>query len=114
MDPANENLLPKTEVLLFSASFIQNTINRLTPALKENKIVISDRFFDSSLAYQGARGLDVSQIKEIIKFACADFSPQITFLIDISVEEMLISKKKQKTKWKWKVLIFLGKLEEDI
>ncbi len=90
LDRKNSEMKIETEFLLFSSSRSQLVREIILPALERGDIVISDRFHDSSTAYQGfGRGLDISKIKTINSFAIADVIPDITFLIDITVEECL-------------------------
>lgn len=90
LDRKNSEMKMETEFLLFSSSRSQLVRQVIIPSLQQDIIVISDRFHDSSTAYQGyGRGLDVEKIKLINSFAIADVLPDITFLIDISVEESL-------------------------
>jgi dTMP kinase len=87
LDEEIEKLDAKTELLLNFAARIEHVEKVIKPALSEGKIVICDRFFDSSFAYQGAAfGLDFAEIEQIKNFAIGDFAPQITFLIDAKVE----------------------------
>ena len=75
---------PRTEALLYAASRRQHLIEKVWPALKEGKIVICDRYLDSSLAYQGgARGLGVDNILNINLFATENTWPDLTLLFDI-------------------------------
>ena len=90
LDRKNSEMKMETEFLLFSSSRSQLVRQVIIPSLQQDIIVISDRFHDSSTAYQGyGRGLDVEKIKQINSFAIADVLPDVTFLIDISVEESL-------------------------
>lgn len=74
----------KTEFLLFSADRSENINKIVIPALKSNKIVISDRMTDSTFAYQGfARGLDINFIKEVTKFATENIFPDLTIYLKI-------------------------------
>lgn len=76
---------PIIELLVISAARRDHVENLIKPALTEGKIVISDRFFDSSFVYQGyLKGLALSKIEEITKAAIGDFAPQITFLLDLN------------------------------
>ena len=77
----------KTELFLNFAARLEHVEKLIKPTLAEEKIVISDRFFDSTYAYQGsAFGLEEKLIDEVRKMAIADFAPDITFLIDVPVE----------------------------
>lgn len=87
LNPENYEMLPETEMLLYMASRSQHTGQWILPALKEGKIVISDRFYDSTIAYQGAaRELDFELIETITHFATFNTDPDLTFLIDVPVE----------------------------
>lgn len=90
LDKKNEEMQFETEFLLFSASRSQLVREVIAPNLEKGFIVISDRFHDSSTAYQGyGRGLDIQKIKVINSFAIGRFVPNLTFLIDIPVEESI-------------------------
>jgi dTMP kinase len=66
----------------------QHVREMILPALDENRIVLCDRFSDATIAYQGfGRGMDLKEIENLNRFACADLKPDLTFLFDISVEE---------------------------
>lgn len=80
-------LFPRAEYLLFAADRAQHIQEVINPALKTGKIVISDRFSDSSVVYQGyGRGLDITTIKLINTWATEGREPDITFYIEISLE----------------------------
>ena len=84
LDKANTNMDPRTEALLYAASRRQHLVEKVWPALKEGKIVICDRYLDSSLAYQGgARGLGIENILNINLFATENTWPNLTLLFDI-------------------------------
>lgn len=84
LDKSNTNMDPRTEALLYAASRRQHLVEKVWPALKENKIVICDRYLDSSLAYQGgARGLGVNNVLNINLFATENTWPDLTLLFDI-------------------------------
>lgn len=87
LDKANTNLNPRTEALLYAASRRQHLVEKIWPALKEGKIVLCDRYLDSSLAYQGnARGLGYENILAINNFATENTFPDLTILFDIQPE----------------------------
>jgi len=87
LDLANSEMLPETEMLLYMASRSQHTGQWILPALKDGKIVISDRYYDSTLAYQGAaRKIDREIIDVIIRYATFGLVPDLTFLLDLPVE----------------------------
>ena len=79
LDPKNTKMDAKTEALLYAASRRQHLVEKILPALDDGAIVISDRFIDSSLAYQGiARNIGFEKVKEINEFAIEDMYPQKT------------------------------------
>jgi len=83
-----------TEFLLFSSSRSQLVSEVIVPHLKKNFIVLCDRYFDSSTAYQGyGGGIDLKVIKSINRIATGGLIPDKTFLIDISIDESLKRKK---------------------
>ncbi len=89
LNPEN-NMDPLTELLLYNSSRAQHVREVIYPALMQNNIVITDRFFDSTLVYQGyARGIDLSIIKTLDEIVAPDLKPFVTFLLDIDVEEGL-------------------------
>lgn len=76
------------ETLLFLAARAQLVEKVILPALEEGVWVISDRFSDSTLAYQGyGRGLDLEELAKANDFACSSLKPDITFLLDVELEE---------------------------
>lgn len=90
LDVNNVKMDSKTEALLYAASRRQHLVERVIPALKQNKIVLSDRFVDSSLAYQGyARKLGIQEILEINKFAIEEYMPDKTIYLDIDAKQGL-------------------------
>jgi len=83
-----------SELLLFNASRSQIVSDVIIPALKEEKIVICDRFSDSTLAYQSfARGLDINTVEQVNGIACQGLTPDITFLLDAPPEVGLARKR---------------------
>lgn len=87
LDKKNDLMFMETEILLFSASRAQLVREKVRPFLNEGYFVLSDRFHDSSTAYQGyGRGLSVDAIKSIHKIAIGETIPDITFFIDIPVQ----------------------------
>ena len=75
----------RTEALLFAAARAQLVSDVISPALQDGKIVISDRFLDSSLAYQGgARGLGVDEVAQVNEFATGGLQPDVTILLDLT------------------------------
>lgn len=87
IDEKVEKLEAGTELLLNFAARLEHVEKVIKPSLKQNKMVISDRFFDSTYAYQGnAFGLDYSLIDQIRKMTIGDFAPDITFLMDVPLD----------------------------
>lgn len=87
LDKTNMQMVMETEVLLFSASRSQLVREKIRPYLQAGYFVLSDRFHDSSTAYQGyGRGLPVEDIKNIHKISIGNTIPDLTFFIDIPVE----------------------------
>jgi dTMP kinase len=87
LDPANKELTATAELLLMFAARAQNVEQWILPALDQGKIVISDRFTDSSIAYQGAgRGLGRNTVLELNRIACHGAVPDLTLCIDIDSE----------------------------
>lgn len=88
LDVKHDGMLPVTELLLYSASRYQLTVSRIIPALEAGKVVICDRFYDSTTAYQGyGRGIDLDFIQRLNTAATAGLIPHKTFILDISLEE---------------------------
>jgi dTMP kinase len=99
LDPSNTSMDGRTEALLYAAARRQHLVEKVIPALNSGRIVLSDRFIDSSLAYQGfARGLGINEIYEINKFAVGEYIPDLSILFDLEPEEGLnrINKNKER------------------
>lgn len=97
LDKKNNKMFMETELLLFSASRAQLVREKINPFIKQGKIVISDRFHDSSTAYQGfGRGLSIDSVLNVHKLAIGETIPDITFIIDIPVE-VAVKRKSIKT-----------------
>lgn len=93
-DLNNTDMLPATEILLFSASRAQIVGQVIRPALEAGKIVVCDRYADSTMAYQGyGHGLDLEALEFITRFATGGLKPDITFYLDIEVEKGLQRKR---------------------
>jgi len=85
-DTANTAMLPSAEILLYSAARAQIVGQVIRPALAAGQIVVSDRYADSTLAYQGyGRCLDLADLRYITQFATGGLRPDVTFLIDLDV-----------------------------
>ncbi len=87
------SISPLTELLLFNASRSQLVTDVILPALQDGKVVVCDRFVDSTVAYQHyGRGLDLAMVKEINRIASQGLVPNLTFLLDIPPEVGLARK----------------------
>lgn len=94
LDPANQEMLPEAEALLFSASRAQLVRQLVWPALERGAVVICDRFADSTMAYQGyGHGLDLELLRTITQFATGGLTPDLTVYLDIEVEKGLQRKR---------------------
>ena len=83
-DVQNTEMDPVCEALLYAASRRQHLVQKVIPLLKEDTIVICDRYVDSSLAYQGyARGIGIEKVKEINEFAIDGIYPDLTIFLDV-------------------------------
>ena len=90
LDSANQDLRATPELLLYFASRAQNVEELILPALERGAIVLSDRFTDSSMAYQGyGRGLGEEAVLALDRMACRGLVPDLTLLIDIDPETSL-------------------------
>lgn len=81
------NMDIRTEAMLFAASRREHLVEKVVPALNDNKIVLCDRYIDSSLAYQGyARGIGIEEVKQLNDFAINGLYPDLTIYLDITAE----------------------------
>jgi len=91
----NTDLTPRTEILLFLAARAPLVDQLIKPALLEGKVVLCDRYGDSTLAYQGyGHQTDLDLLKHLLAFATDGLKPDLTILLDIEVENGLMRKKK--------------------
>lgn len=89
LDVNNTEMTPECEALLYAASRMQHLSQKVIPAIKEGKVVLCDRFIDSSLAYQGyARGLGFDMVLKANTFAL-DYMPGLTLFIDVTPDVAL-------------------------
>lgn len=96
LDTENIAMTPQTEALLYAASRIQLVNEVIVPALEEGKIVVCDRYIDSSIAYQGyGRKLTAEKIEEINGFAISKCMPDMTLFFDLPPEKGILRKKNQ-------------------
>jgi dTMP kinase len=96
LTPTEENLAPMTEILLYAAARAQHVQGLIGPALAAGKVVICERFVDSSLAYQGfGLGWNLELIKAVNRLAIGEFMPDCTFLLDNDAENGLVRVKQR-------------------
>ena len=82
---------PRSEALLYAADRAHHVATKIRPALDAGKVVLSDRYFDSSVAYQGAaRELDVEEVRNISLWAVDNLLPDLTVLLDLDAEAAMI------------------------
>ena len=87
MSMKNKSMNPRTEILLFCAARAQIVSEVIRPQLEKGVVVISDRYADSTLAYQGyGHGLDLKVLRGILDFATGGLTPDLTLLLDVDVE----------------------------
>ena len=99
LSPENAEMLPSTEILLFSASRAQLVGQVIRPLLEQGTIVICDRYADSTLAYQGyGHGLDLDLLRAITRFATGGLRPDLIIYLDMDVEEGL-RRKRETAEW---------------
>ena len=90
LNPSGAPLAKGTELLLMLADRAQHVQEVVAPSLQASKVVISDRFSDSTIAYQGyGRGIEQNMLLRLNAFACGGFMPALTFLLDVPVNEGL-------------------------
>lgn len=91
LDPHYDNMDYKTEILLYAADRAQDMKENIIPALKEGKIILSDRFVDSNLAYQAyGRGLDYKTVYSINSWVIDPYWPDLTFILDVGIKQGLM------------------------
>src|ERR1700752_560632 len=94
-DLKNEEMHPRTEPLLYQAAGAQIVEQLFKPRLAAGEIVISDRYYDSTIAYQGyGHQQDLEQVRALVKYATGGLTPDLTVLLDVDIEEGLRRKKK--------------------
>ena len=94
-DLKNVEMHPRTETLLYQAARAQIVEEVFKPRLKAGEIVISDRYYDSTIAYQGyGHQQDLEQVRALVKYATGGLIPHLTVLLDVDVEEGLRRKRK--------------------
>ncbi len=95
-DLENTEMHPRTETLLYQAARAQIVEQVIKPRLTLGEIVLSDRYFDSTIAYQGyGHGQDLDQVRQLVRYATGGLTPDLTILLDLDVEIGLARKSKQ-------------------
>ncbi len=96
----NTSMNPRTEILLFCAARAQIVAEIIRPQLEQGVVVISDRYADSTLAYQGyGHGIDLSILRQILSFATGGLIPDLTLLFDVDVETGLSRRQSGGGEW---------------
>ena len=91
LDPESAAMNPSAELLLYTADRVQHIQEIILPMIESGGIVICDRYFDATLAYQGvARGLDITMILDLHKLICRNLKPDLTFLLDLPPDAGLL------------------------
>jgi dTMP kinase len=99
-DPCNTAMDAIAEILLYSADRAQHVAQCVRPALAAGKIVVSDRYYDSTLAYQGyGRGLNLEMLRAITTFATGGLKPDLTLYLDIAPETGLRRRQANEEEW---------------
>jgi len=99
LDARNAALVPEAEILLYSADRAQHVAEKVRPALDKGAIVISDRYAESTFAYQGyGRGLDMEMLSDITRLATGGLQPDLVIYLDLPVEDGLARKHKEHIK----------------
>ena len=94
-DMKNVEMHARTETLLYQAARAQIVEQVIKPRLEQGEVVISDRYYDSTIAYQGyGHQQDLEQVRALVKYATGGLIPDLTVLLDVDVEEGLRRKKK--------------------
>lgn len=96
LDAANQGITSRTEALLYAAARSQVVEQVISPALKAGKIVLADRYMDSTIAYQGyGRGLEISFLQQLNQLCTGGLKPDLTLLLDLNSEEAWQRRKKE-------------------
>lgn len=111
LDQENTAMDSRTEALLYAAARRQHLVEKVLPALEEGKIVLCDRFIDSSLAYQGyARGIGMDEVFSINQFAIQDAMPDLTLFFNIApkkgLERIIKNKDREKNRLDMETISF--------
>lgn len=109
----DSSISPLAELFLFAASRAQLVAEVIRPALENGRVVICDRFSDSTLVYQGyGRGLDLAIVEKVNSMATGDLKPDLTVFLDISPEQGLARKHSLRDRFEQEDLSFHGQVRE--
>jgi dTMP kinase len=99
-DLKNVEMHPRTETLLYQAARAQIVEQVIKPRLAAGEIVISDRYYDSTIAYQGyGHQQDLAQVRALVRYATGGLTPDLTILLDLDVKVGLRRKKQNQSEW---------------
>lgn len=99
-DLKNVEMHPRTETLLYQAARAQIVEEVFKPRLAAGEVVISDRYYDSTIAYQGyGHRQDLEQVRALVRYATGGLAPDLTFLLDVDVEDGLRRKTRNGSEW---------------
>ena len=100
MNLENVSIVPRTEILLFLAARAQHVEGLIRPALEAGKVVLCDRFGDSTLAYQGyGHETDLDTLRLLLNYSTGGLQPDLTLLLDVPVREGLGRKLENSEEW---------------
>jgi dTMP kinase len=100
MNLKNVSIIPRTEILLFLAARAQHVDEVIRPALTAGKVVLCDRFGDSTLAYQGfGHKTDLETLQALLHFSTGGLKPDLTLLVDVPVEMGMARKRDNSSEW---------------
>jgi dTMP kinase len=100
MNLNNQSIVPRTEVLLFLAARAQHVEELIRPALAAGKVVLCDRYGDSTLAYQGfGHRTDLKTLQTLLDFSTGGLKPDLTLLVDVPVEVGMARKRANSSEW---------------
>jgi dTMP kinase len=100
MNLNNQSIVPRTEILLFLAARAQHVEELIRPALAAGKVVLCDRYGDSTLAYQGfGHRTDLKTLQTLLDFSTGGLKPDLTLLVDVPVEVGMARKRANSSEW---------------
>ncbi len=113
LDSKNDSITPMTEMLLYMAARAQVVNEIIVPALKKGRIIICDRFLDSTIAYQGyGLGIDIKFIKCVGEFATSGIKPDLTIFLDLPLKKGLRHRQYSKDRIEKRSLVYHSRVLE--